>query len=338
MRMALRCVSSPLMENKKAERLRIGFLGLGGVGGYFGAKLSRAVNQSGSLTGSQAEIVFLAREKTAKAIRANGIRLITPTEEFTARPHAVLTPDDELTPLDVLICSVKSYDLEQSLESFRGCISENTALLPLLNGVDAEERIRALFPHNDVWSGCVYIVSRLSAPGVITETGNIHHLHFGAEHDRHGNLPLLFSLMKSAHDGVTLHPHADIRNVVWEKFVFISALASLTSYLDVCLGKILGHSGNCALLTNLLNEISAVAQAEKIVLREDIVSVSLEKMRKLPYETTSSMHSDFQKGNLTEYLSLTGHVTQLARKHGIAVPHYDRILDGLRERTRLTHG
>lgn len=157
--------------------IRIGFLGLGGVGGYFAAKLSRAV--SSRVVGSETEIVCLAREKTAAAIRANGIKLITPEEEFVAHPSVVATKASEAGKIDYLIVSVKSYDLESSLEQFRDCISPQTIILPLLNGIDAEDKIRALFPANEVWSGCVYIVSRITAPGVVTETGNIHRLHFG---------------------------------------------------------------------------------------------------------------------------------------------------------------
>lgn len=327
---------------------RIAFLGLGGVGGYFGAKLSRHTSTMLGMTrASEVEVIFLAREKTAEAIRANGIKLVTPDEEFTAHPHHIATDSQNAAPVDFLICAVKSYHLEESLQHFSGFIGKETVILPLLNGVDAEEKIRSMFPENEVWSGCVYIVSRITSPGVITETGNIHRLHFGspvkqsavgqsAVRKSKEKCDALYRIFKSAHEDVFLHEN--IRDVVWEKFIFISTLASLTSYLDICLGKILEHAGNCAQLSGLLDEITAVARAEKIVLAEDIVSVSLEKMRKLPYDTTSSMHSDFQKGNLTEYRSLTGHVVHLARKHGIATPHYDRILNGLLERTRLTGG
>lgn len=300
--------------------IRIGFLGLGGVGGYFGAKLARTYSNDPEI-----EVVFLAREKTAAAIRANGIKLITPEEEFVTRPSVVATNSAEAGPLRYLIVSVKSYDLESSLAQFRECISPATIILPLLNGIDAEEKIRKWFPGNEIWSGCVYIVSRITAPGVITETGNIHRLHFGG---RDANKTAeLFRVLKPAHEDVFLH--GDIRNIVWEKFVFISTIASLTSYLDVCLGKILEHDNNRTILKHLLEEIIAVAKAENILLPTEIISTTLQKMELLPYETTSSMHSDFRSGSRTEIESLTAHVVELAARHGIATPVYRRILDGL---------
>jgi 2-dehydropantoate 2-reductase len=319
----------------KKLQMKIAFLGLGGVGGYFGAKLSRQFGNNGASSG-EAEIIFLAREKTAAAVRANGIKVIAPEEEFTAHPHRVLTPADEMTPVDFLICSVKSYDLEAGLAQFSKCIGPGTVIIPLLNGVDAEERIRAQFPENEVWSGCTYLVSRITAPGVITKTGAIQQLHFGSKHADDDRQHALLALIQEAHDEVWLCHERSISKVLWEKFIFISPLASLTSFLDVSIGKILEHEGNSALLNGLLNEVYAVACAEQIPVAENIIASAQEKMKNLPHAATSSMHSDFQKGNATEYNSLTAHVVQLARRHGIATPHYDRILAGLQERTRLT--
>lgn len=308
--------------------VRIGFLGLGAVGGYFGAKLCRAV--SSQQVGSHTEVVFLAREKTAAAIRANGIKLITPEEEFVAHPSVVATNAVEAGMIDYLIVSVKSYDLESSLEQFHKCIAPQTIILPLLNGIDAEEKIRSIFPENEVWSGCVYIVSRITSPGVITETGNIHRLHFGGTNKL--KCEELYRVLKSCHEDV--FPEENIRKVVWEKFIFISTIASLTSYLDVCIGKILENDSGRRLLEQLLAEICSVARAEKIELPASIVSVSLEKMSRLPYETTSSMHSDFQAQRPTEYLSLTRHVVELAQKYNLEVPVYRKILVGLELRTK----
>ncbi len=308
--------------------MRIAFLGLGGVGGYFGSKLARTYAAS-----KDVEVIFLVREKTAAAIRANGVKLITPEEEFVAHPHLVVTPGEACPAIDFLICAVKSYDLEESLKQFQNCISPSTIILPLLNGIDAEEKIKLLFPLNEVWSGCVYIVSRITAPGVITETGNIHRFHFGG-HDAQMT-GKLHEILKQSHDDVFLHEN--IRDVVWEKFIFISTIASLTSYLDVCIGKILEHSGNRNLLENLLEEICTVARAEKIALPADIISLTLAKMGKLPYETTSSMHSDFQRRRKTEHDSLTAHVVKLAEHHGVDVPVYRKILAGLKMRSHQGH-
>src|ERR1700750_3442994 len=113
-------------------KTRIGILGMGGVGAYFGGFL--AEYYSGS---EEVEIVFIARPSTAAVIREHGLKLITPDFEKIIRPHGVASTAAEAGTLDVLICAVKSYDLAESLLPLQSCITAETLILPLLNGVDA---------------------------------------------------------------------------------------------------------------------------------------------------------------------------------------------------------
>jgi 2-dehydropantoate 2-reductase len=65
----------------------------------------------------------------------------------------------------------KTYDIEESLRSLEKCITKNTFILPLYNGVDAQERISTLYPDNEVLKGCVYIISMIESPGKIRKMG-----------------------------------------------------------------------------------------------------------------------------------------------------------------------
>lgn len=297
--------------------IKIAFLGLGGVGGYFGAKLARTYSQSDAV-----EVVFLARDKTSEIISKNGIRLITPQEEFITHPRKISSDPSAIGVVDFLIVSVKSYDLEESLAQFSACIGPHTIILPLLNGIDAGGRIAKLFPSNEIWDGCVYIVARQLSPGVIKETGNIHQLHFGGSSNE--KTLALLNILKLSHDDVFLH--ANIRDVVWEKFVFISTVASATTYFDKSVGEILTDTEIRKSLLSAIEEIVAIARKLEIHLSEDIIARTIAKMEKLPYETTSSMHSDFKNGSRTEYLSLTKHVVNLAHHCALETPTFKMML------------
>jgi 2-dehydropantoate 2-reductase len=56
----------------------------------------------------------------------------------------------------------KTYDIEESLRSLEKCITKNTFILPLYNGVDAQERISTLYPDNEVLK-VVYIISMIES-------------------------------------------------------------------------------------------------------------------------------------------------------------------------------
>jgi 2-dehydropantoate 2-reductase len=59
--------------------MRIGIIGIGGIGGYYGGKL--ALKYAGS---GEHEIIFFARGEHLAAIRKNGLKLVTVDGEYTA--------------------------------------------------------------------------------------------------------------------------------------------------------------------------------------------------------------------------------------------------------------
>jgi 2-dehydropantoate 2-reductase len=316
---------SPSTLRQMISKFRIAVLGLGGVGGYFGGKLAAHYSDSKDI-----EIIFIARGENEKAIKSNGLKLITSQGEQIVHPSQVTSQPEQLGLLDLIICCVKSYDLETGIMSLKPCINEQTIILPLLNGVDASDRIKNILPQAEVWGGCVYIVSRRVAPGVVKESGGINQLHFGSEHAAKEKLDRVHSVFRSA--GINANLSANITQTLWEKFLFISPSATLTSYLDLNIGTIIGNSEHRNLLLNLLKELKGIAEAKNISLSENIIQKLLDKMASLPPETTSSMHSDFKRGSKTEVDSLTDYVVKLGRELNVPTPWYEQMLAELKEK------
>lgn len=73
----------------------------------------------------------------------------------------------------------KSYDLEENIQQLKPVIGPETVIIPLLNGLDIEERIHNILPEQEVWKGCVYIGSRLTEPGVIEKFSLKERIFFG---------------------------------------------------------------------------------------------------------------------------------------------------------------
>ena len=305
---------------------RIAVVGIGGVGGYVGGKLAEHASEN-------IEIIFIARGSNEAAIKSKGLTLITGDSERIVYPSLVTSQAEEAGAADLIICCVKSYDLEGSLVSITPMIKDSTIILPLLNGVDASGRIRNKFPDADVWEGCVYIVSRLIAPGVIKQTGAISQVYFGSIESKEDSLERVENIFKSA--GINATASSNILQMVWEKYLFISPIATLTSYLDLNMGAILGNPEHKKLLLNLLQEATEVAIASHQILPQNIVETISNRFLKLPPETTSSMHNDFQRGNKTELDSLTAYVVNLGNQFNVATPTYDKLLQELEKRTKV---
>ena len=79
-------------------KTRIGILGLGGVGGYFGGLLAKAYQKTDNV-----EIVFIARGETQKAISESGLKIVTDETETVVFPDLVSNNPDEIGILDYLI-------------------------------------------------------------------------------------------------------------------------------------------------------------------------------------------------------------------------------------------
>lgn len=308
-----------------SEKFRIAILGIGGVGGYFGGKLAEYYADSGEV-----EIIFIARGENAKAIKENSLKVITTDGEFTARPKIVSDEPNEIGKIDLFILCTKAYDLAESIEKYRDCLSERTAILPLLNGVNHAETVRAILPNVDVWGGCCFIVARLIEKGIVKVDSEIRLLQFGSKNAKKDKLENVENIFKSA--GIHTELSNNIDKTIWEKFIFISSLATLTSFLDNNVGEILGSSEYQNLLTDLIAEVSSLARAKNINVAENIEELTLEKIKKAPPSATSSMHADFAKKGKTELETLTGYVVREAKSLNLPTPVYERLYEDLRKR------
>lgn len=303
-------------------KTRIGILGLGGVGGYFGGLLAKAYFGSDTV-----EIIFIARGETQKVISACGLTIKTDDDEFIVHPYLVSDDPQLIGKLDFIICATKTYDIELSLLSIQKCFKKSTIVLPLYNGVDAPERISILYPDHEVLQGCVYIVSMITTPGKITKTGPFEKLFFGSQTAPMSSLKALQGILSKAE--IESYLVDTIEETVWEKFIFISALASVTSYLDQNIGQIIGSISSRAIYVELLNEITMIAAVKGLNLPEDIIIQTIVKLEKTPQDATSSMHRDVLAGGNFELASLTKFVINEGLKYEIPTPTYQMVFEKL---------
>ena len=301
---------------------RIGIIGIGGVGGYFGGLLAKAYLESDAI-----EIIFIARGETQKTITKRGLKIVTDNDEIIVFPDLVSNDPNVIGKLDFLICATKTYDIEESLIAIKKCITKNTVILPLYNGVDAPERINVLFPENEVLQGCVYIVAMIDSPGQIKKIGTYEKLFFGSSNAPISVLNRLQSIFAAAK--IESYLAENIEESVWEKFVFISALASATCYLDQNIGEILNRKKSRLFYVDLLNEVTMLAAVKGLNLPQDIVLQSIQKLENSPLDATSSMHRDLKAGRKTELASLTEFVVNEGLNYEVDTPTYQMVMDKL---------
>lgn len=299
--------------------------GIGGVGGYIGGRLAKEFSGN-----PEVEVYFLVRGTHLAEIRSKGLNLVGP--EGTERVHPTAAQDSvkNWEPMDYIILCTKNYSLDSVLDEVRPIVSSTTAFLPLQNGVGNTEVIQQAYPQNPVFKGCIHMTSRFIGPGEVQYFGNAPHLIFGVgEKARNAaSAERLDALLRQSGISITLSDR--IEQLVWEKFVLISTIATATTFFDTSLGAILEDPSRRSALEKLLDEVLQIAAANSVGLKPDFKELLLKRFEAIPYDATSSLYQDFKNQKpQTELSSLTGYIVEQGKKLGISTPTYEAMLPEL---------
>jgi len=298
--------------------MKIAIAGIGGVGGYYGGKLARFYHARDDVA-----VYFMARGEHLRKIRKHGLKLIHAEGEFIARPDRATDQPVELGGADLLIFAVKAYDLESAAEQLVPYTGNETVVLSLLNGVDHAEKLKRLFPGRRILNGCVYLSAFIESPGVVKQVGGSCKLFFGPEEGSTEAFRLLEKMFRDA--GIQAALVENIQAVVWEKYLFLSSIAGVTSLYGEAFGAVMADKEKRDLLRGLMQEVEQVAASKGIRLPEDIVDRAMKTIEGFPGQTKSSMQLDFEKGRKTELESLPGYIVREAPGLGLDVPLHKRV-------------
>jgi 2-dehydropantoate 2-reductase len=298
--------------------MKVLVMGTGGIGGYFGARLARAGEA----------VTFVARGAHLEAIRQRGLTVRSSREgEFTVRAPAT---DDPGTagPADLVLFCVKSYDTESAARALSPAVGRETVVLSLQNGVDNEERIGAVLGADRVLGGAAYILATIEGPGVIAHAfgGRIA---FG-EMDGAPTPRARRVLEAFERAGIPAELSPRIRAVLWEKYLFINALAGMTALTRCPVGVVRTLPETRQMFRLLLEEVAALAKASGVELPPQAVEATMEATDALGAAFTSSLHHDLTHGKRLELEALQGHAVRLGERLGIPTPMLFAVYAALR--------
>ena len=299
--------------------MRIGIVGIGGVGGYFGGKLARAYAGS-----ENHEIIFIARGEHLKAIQKNGLQLLTRESDYVAWPNIATDNPSVAGLLDLVFFCVKSYSLESSALSLKENITKNTVVIPLLNGVESAERLRRVLPEANVVSGSVYIIASIDRPGVVRQTDGACKLLFGTDDEISAKKysTILDILLQAKIDAKLTDK---ISETLWTKYLLMCPLGSLTAASGKTYGALLADPVYRTKLRSMMEEVAAVARARNIHLMENAVEKTMEMVGRFAFDSKTSMQLDKEKGRQTEIDTLTAYICRAGHETGIPTPVHDNI-------------
>jgi len=294
-------------------------VGCGGVGGYFGGRLAQKGIQ----------VTFLVREgETLNNLKKDGLRVDSIKGDFVLSPNQfkVTANIKDIEGADVILVTVKTWQLEEAAKQIKPIVSETTTVIPLLNGVDIVDSLNSILGNKNVVGGSCRIVSFIASPGHIRHQGVPPFIVFGSyPHNANihkQNLEDLKAIFDSS-IGVdaTLSPNID--RDIWEKFFFICANAGVTSVTRAPMGIVYSTPETRQMLIDVMRECALIARAKGIDISEELIQSTLERVSKNAKESpgaTTSMQRDIEQGKPSELYQLTGTVIRLGNEFNLPVP------------------
>jgi 2-dehydropantoate 2-reductase len=298
--------------------LKVIVLGAGAIGAYYGGQLAR--------TGH--DVTLYARGENLVAIRRSGLEIRTPEGSTVVRMAATESADD-LAAADFAILGVKSYSLESIGPVVRQVARKGTAILPFLNGVETTDQLIALgVPRDALLGGVTRISVARVQPGVVERRGAFQSVIMGElDGQTTDRVTRISTAFRDA--GVDARVSSRIDVDLWQKFVFIAAMAAACGLARSPIGPLREKPLGRRLLQRAVQEAVDVARARGIALPEDETAQVIGAIDALPPGTKPSFLLDIESGGPTELDTLSGAVSRYAEKAGVSTPIHDAVAAAL---------
>ncbi|MFA5851530.1 MAG: 2-dehydropantoate 2-reductase [Spirochaetales bacterium] len=309
--------------------MNIAVIGIGGVGGYFGGKLTQIPE-----FGATMSIYFVARNKHLEAIQANGLLLDADEGKFVCKPTKATSDIAHMPPLDYCLICVKGYDLENVLLQLKNKIGPKTVMLPLLNGVDIYERVRKVIKTGYLHPACVYVGTHIEKPGVVKQSGAVHKIILGKDPQSKNVDMSILGILGAAN--IDYDWQLDPSREIWNKYFFIASVGLVTTNFNLSIGEVLQSEKHRAFVVGIIKEIVAIAEKKGIELPSTIVEDTLAKAAKFPFETKTSFQRDFeQKDRPDERDLFGGTIVRMGKELGIPTPVSTEIHESIMNKKPL---
>lgn len=286
--------------------MKIVVMGAGGVGGYFGARLAA----------SGADVTFIARGDHLKAMRRDGLKILSANGDMTLKPVKATDAPASVGHADLVMIAVKLWSTEDAARAIAPLMGPNSAAVSWQNGVVAEDILIKQYGEERVIGGVSNIAALIDAPGVIRHNGTMARLIFAELDGRQSNrIETFAALCKQANIDYVVSD--DINRAIWQKFIFLASFSGMTCATRLSIGPVRSDPETRAMLKSALQEVVAVGRAKGVSLPDDQVEQSLAWADNLPASMVASMLGDLTRGNRLELPWLSGTVVKLGDELGV---------------------
>lgn len=291
-------------------------IGTGAIGGFYGARLSRA----------GFDVHFLAHSDY-EHIRDHGLVIESKDGDFTL-PHVNVYNDAARMPrCDVAAVTLKTTANHILSSALPKVLKEDGVVLVMQNGFGYEEEVAEMVGPDRVLGVLCFICSNKTGPG------HIRHLDFGhitvAQYTKDGAPSGITGLIREIADdftkaGISVHTSPDLGTARWKKLVWNIPYSGLSVVLSATTDFLNKNPDSRELVAHLMREVCAGAQACGHPIEESFINEMLSYTDVMPPYLTS-MKIDFDNRRPMEVESIFGNPLRAAQKAGAKVPMMEML-------------
>jgi 2-dehydropantoate 2-reductase len=281
-------------------------LGAGAIGGLVGT----AVASLGE------GVTVLVRPERLPGYPAN-LSVERPSGAITAPAKVAATFPN---PVDVLWIATKTYQLKTALQAVQ---SLPRCIVPLLNGVDHIDVLRAHFGRDRVLPATIAVEAERIAPGRFVQRSPFVNLNLAASGE-----PVLGAIVARLGDlEFTCRFIQNEQTLLWSKLCFLGPFALVTSASGMNKGEIYADADWKRKLISATAEACAVAKA----IRAEVDAAQIEAIFDgLPSGIRSSMQKDLASRRQLELDAIGGPIVRGGERYGIDVSTTAALIAGIR--------
>jgi 2-dehydropantoate 2-reductase len=303
---------------------RIGIIGSGAIGGFYGLMLARA----------GFDVHFLLRSEFA-AVASQGLQV-------NSSVHGTLQLDNvqayqsaaDMPPCDWLLVGAKTTSNAELAPLISQAAAPGAKVVLMQNGLAVEDELRPLLPDSlHLLGGLCYICAHRSAPGVVEHQalGNVSlGYHSGPASDADSRQQILeqgIGLFQAAGLDSTAMP--ELNQARWQKLVWNVPYNGLAVLLDSATSALMSNADSRALIEALMQEVVDAAGACGYQLPPGFAGKLLAATDRMP-DYLPSMYHDFALQRPLELHAIYAAPLAAAAKAGCAMPRTEMLYQALR--------
>ncbi len=271
--------------------MKIGVVGMGAVGGYYGGLLARA----------GFEVHFLVRSDY-DYIKKNGLIVESKDGDFSLEAVNAYCCAEKMPACDVVIVALKTTQNHLLPEILPKVARESGSVILLQNGLGAEKEVSGILPGATIIGGLCFLCSTKVGPG------RIRHLDYGSikigQYTPGGGAAGITPRLKNiaelfARASVSVDAVEDLGKARWEKLVWNMGFNGLSVVLKATIGRIMKNSASRLLVQEIMTEVISGARACGYTLKKNFAELMMAATDRM-IDYSPSMKLDFEAGRALE--------------------------------------